>query len=98
MFCFFFKKFLNLFLGRGEEREKEREREREKKHQSVSCMPTTWQAVTWPTTQARALTGNGICRATPNPLGRTSQGQAFCFLSELGEGVVVLEREPKMIN
>lgn len=24
--------------------------------------------------------------------------QAFCFLIELGEGVVVLEREPKRIN
>ena len=75
IFLFFYKDFIYLFLERGEEREKE-----EEKHQCVvaSHMPL----LTWPETQACALTGNRtseplVSRLALSPLSYTSQGSIF---------------------
>ena len=66
-FCFF-KDFIYLFLEREGGREKERER-------NNLHAPN---GGTWPTTQARTLTGNQtsdllVCRLAFNPLTHTSQ-------------------------
>ena len=73
-FFFFFKDFIYLFLERGEGREKKRERN------SNVWLPLMCPLLgTWPTTQARALTGNRtgnplVLRPALNPLSHPSHG------------------------
>ena len=61
-------------------RERGREGEREEEKHWYDCLPLTCpQLVTWPKTQACALTGNQtsdllVCRSVLNPLNHTSQG------------------------
>ena len=74
----FKKDFICLFLETGEGREEDRER-------NIYWLPLTHlQLGTWPTTQARALTGHQtgdllVCRPQLNPLSHTSQGQMNDF-------------------
>ena len=75
-----FKDFIYLFLQRGEVGEKERER-------NISAwLPLECPLLgTWPTTQARALTGNRtsdplVCRLAQNPLSHASRGSLFLRL------------------
>ena len=79
------KKFIYLFLERGEEREREGE-----KHQCAvaSCVPPPPPLGTWPATQACALTGNQtgdplVRRLALNQLSHTSQSAAHSFLRVL---------------
>ena len=75
-----------MFLERGEGREKERERN----------INVWWPLVcpnrgTWPTTQARALTGNPtsdplVHRPALNPLSHTSQGDLLHLKDMMGHG------------
>ena len=78
-FLFYFLFFLLFFLERGEGKEKERER-----NINVWLPFTLPVLVTWPATQACALTGNQtsnplVHRPMLNPLSYTSQGIYFLF-------------------
>ena len=71
---YFVKDFIYLCLERGEEREKERER-------NINLwLPLMHPPLgSWPTAQARALTGNQtsdllVCRLAHNPLSHINQG------------------------
>ena len=70
----FLRFYLFIFRQRG------RERWRGEKHQCVGASHVPPSLGTWPTAQARALTGNQtsdplVCRLELSPLSRTGQGQ-----------------------
>ena len=90
----FFKDYL-FILDRGEGREKERERNI---NVWLPHMPPTGD-LTWPATQAHALTGNRtgnplVHRLVLNPLSHTSQG-TFTFYSCVPEHITSINAKPK---
>ena len=83
----FFYEVIYLFLERGEGKEKKRE-----KNTDVWLPLVRPQLGTWPTTRARALTGNQtsnplVCRPVLNPLSHTNHG-SFYILSEKRNKVI----------